>query len=112
VNITLPETVKVGPLRYQVNVEDDAFPDDTKTGMLCGQANHNDGVIRIMRGAPHRMFSTLWHEILHAVDDVAGTELTEDEVNRLAPVLASVLIDNGYVEEIAPHDLSKDQEVV
>jgi hemolysin activation/secretion protein len=47
------------------------------------------------------MFVTLWHEMLHAIDDVAGTGLSEDKINRLAPILAGVLIDNGYVRSDA-----------
>ena len=46
---------------------------------------------------PDMMFTTLWHEILHAINDFSGTDLSEDVVSRLAPALVMVLIDNGYV---------------
>jgi len=89
----LPEHVRVGPFRYAVQIEDRPFLADDNT-VLCRQADHNAGRIRVMRAAPDRMFVTLWHELLHAIDDVAGTGLDEDTVNRLAPVLAGVLRDN------------------
>lgn len=92
----VPDAVVVGPFRYEVRVEDTPFPDDTHQTMLCGQADHNGGMIRVLRATPDRMFVTFWHEVLHAIDDVAGTGLPEDVINRLAPVLAGVLIENGY----------------
>lgn len=93
----LPESVVVGPYRYTVRIEDTPFVDDQGTGVLCGQHNPNEGLIRVLRGSADRMFVTLWHEMLHAIDDVAGTELSEDEINRLAPVLVGALFANGYV---------------
>lgn len=97
VNIDIPETVSVGPYRYVVKIEEGPFIGDGNAS-LCGEANHNAGLIRVMQAVPERMFVTFWHEVLHAIDDVAGTELGEDAINRLAPILAGVLIDNGYVE--------------
>jgi hypothetical protein len=38
----MPERVRVGPFLYEVRVEDEAFEDETG-GLLCGQANHNNG---------------------------------------------------------------------
>lgn len=94
----LPERVKIGPYHYEVQIEDTPFVADDGQSVLCGEARHNDGRIRVLRGSPDRMFVTFWHEILHGCDDMAGTELTEDQVNRLAPVIAGVLLDNGFVE--------------
>lgn len=103
--IDLPDSVAIGPFRYRVQVEPEPFPDDRKASVLCGEADHNKGLIRVLQATPDRMFVTYWHEVLHGIDDVAGTELSEDQVNRLAPLLASVLLDNGYVERPAPPEV-------
>lgn len=97
-NLDLPDVIHVGPYRYAVEIEPAAFVGEDHT-TLCGSCSHNDGRIRIMRCHPHRMFVTFWHEVLHAINDVAATQLSEDTVERLAPVLVGVLIDNGYVDE-------------
>lgn len=96
--IRLPDTVRVGPHIYEVAVETEPFVSDDQRTILCGEANHDAGRIRVLRSLPTRMFVTFWHEVLHAVDDMAGTELSEDQVNRLAPILAGVLMDNGYAD--------------
>jgi hypothetical protein len=92
----MPKSVRVGPYTYEVSVELDAFLNDDKSGALCGEANHNDCRIRVMARNPDQMFVTLWHEILHAIDQMAETDLSEETVSRVAPILAMVLIDNGY----------------
>lgn len=93
----MPESVRVGPFVYEVAVEDKPFVGSDETTVLCGEADHNGGRIRVMKAAPRRMFVTLWHEVLHACDEVAGTGLSEDQGNRLAPIVAGVLIDNAGV---------------
>lgn len=40
------------------------------------------------------MFVTLWHEVLHAIDDLVGAGLGEEEVDRLASGIAQVLLQN------------------
>jgi hypothetical protein len=98
----MPETVRVGPFVYEVVTEPGPFLNDDNPGALCGEANHNDCRIRVMRRNPDQMFVTLWHEILHAADQLAETNLPEETVGRLAPIVAMVLLDNGYAVREAP----------
>ena len=93
----IPSEIHVGPHRYKVRVESEPFVSDDNQTVLCGEADHNQCLIRIMDRNPDMMFTTLWHEILHAINDFSGTDLSEDVVSRLAPALVMVLIDNGYV---------------
>ncbi len=91
----LPTSVKIGPYTYAVRVEPGAFPNDHNDRILCGESDHNACVIRVMERDPDQMVVTFWHEVLHAIDDLAGTELTEDVINRIAPLLVMVLRENA-----------------
>ncbi len=101
-NTDLPQSVTVGPYRYDVWVQVEPFVSDDKQTVLCGEADHNKGVIRVMEMSPDRKFVTFWHEILHAIDHVAETGLSEDTISRLAPILVTFLLDNGYVTRSDP----------
>lgn len=94
----LPETVKVGLYIYRV-VQHEQLRDDD--GTKCwGTIKYADGIINIETGhTPERTLVTLLHEVLHGLDDVAGLNLKEKQITRLAPVLASFLKDNGWLRE-------------
>lgn len=90
----LPDRVTVGPHVFRVVARDGAFIAEGGTDLLQGEINHLTGEIRLSVAYPERLFCTLWHEVLHACDDLAGAEISEEQVNRLANVIAMVLMDN------------------
>jgi hypothetical protein len=94
--VTIPKEVRIGPYLLEVRIVDEPFPADDKRSVLSGEIDHNACLIRLTSSSPDRMFATLWHEVLHGIDEMAGTDLSEDTIARLAPILAMVLIDNGY----------------
>lgn len=92
-----PSAVKIGPYRFVVEAHPRPFASEDERHVLSGEIDHSAGVIRLYRnGNPEREYTTFWHEVLHGIDDLAGTDLGEDTVNRLAPVLAQVLMENGF----------------
>jgi hypothetical protein len=94
----IPDKIQVGPCIYEVQLFDEPFLSDDRTTVLEGQHNPHDQLIKLWVRHPDAMYVTLWHEILHAIDQMAGTELSEETIHRLAPILVSVLLDNGIVE--------------
>lgn len=94
----LPDSIKIGPYRFSVEVKDDAFVSRDETTVLSGDICYHEGAIRLARGTPEFVFATFWHEVPHGADYVAGTKLSEEKVGRLADVLAAVLLDNGYAD--------------
>jgi hypothetical protein len=93
----IPNRFKVGPCEYEIIMEDDPFISDDKTTSLEGQHDPHTQTIRLWRRHPDATYVTFWHEILHAISEMAGTDLDEDIVHRLAPILVTVLLDNGII---------------
>ncbi len=102
----IPNTIKIGPYIYEIKIESEAFLSDDKVQILCGQCDLGGQTIRIIQQHPDQMYQTLWHEVLHGINDFMGTNLDEETVERLAHGLVMVLLDNGMVKrpEIASQD--------
>lgn len=94
----VPETLRIGPYTYKV-IEHDRLKDED--GTHCwGTIKYADGIINIETGhTPERTLTTLLHEVLHGLDDMADLGLKEKQVTRLAPVLALFLVENGWLKE-------------
>lgn len=70
----IPDTVKVGCFVFKV----EQTPKVAKDQALKGQCRHYDKVIRIdSEMQPCDKRETLWHEIIHAVDDFMSLGLSE-----------------------------------
>lgn len=83
--------VKVGHYTYRV-VHIVGLSDGRE---LAGQVDYTTQEIRLRPGlTPAHQRETLLHEVLHAIDDFMGIDLTEKQVGRLANGLAMVLADN------------------
>lgn len=90
----IPERVKVGPYWYDVEMVNRILHHD---GERSGEVDHEEQRISIVGNqAPSGRWAIFWHEVLHAVDEVANTALKEDAVTRLAEILSAVLLDNGF----------------
>lgn len=80
--------MRIGPLEVDI-VESDLVDD-------LGRADFEACRIVLKAGLPESLrYETLIHEVLHFVAWVAGVELGESKVTRLAPILAQVLSDNA-----------------
>lgn len=98
----MPESVKVGPFRYQLVVggpDWDVARIREKTTDLVGHCAHKSLVISTHPELVHdALCEVLVHEVLHACSNAIGQPLdTDDEekaVAGLAPVLLGVLREN------------------
>lgn len=87
----IPSEVKIGYQTYKV-VE---VPCVNKFEPRAGEIDYMNGIIRIDADmADDRKFETLWHEIIHGIDEFMAVDLTEEQVRRLGRGLAVVLTDN------------------
>lgn len=79
--------IKVGPYSYKVIVK--------KLRKKFGTCDFRTHEIFIdPNQSPDTKRDSLMHEILHAVDDLAGIKQREEEINRRSPILLMVLRDN------------------
>lgn len=88
----LPETVQVGPFRYDVLVVDDFIVQHN----LMGQQLQHKLVLRVATGmAQTQLTQTLLHELIHAASEAYNINLEEEQVNQLATVLLDTIQRNG-----------------
>lgn len=94
----IPKKVKLGGCMIEVK----ELTRDQMDGEVEGKFKHEDQQIQISSHMnDDRKEQIFTHEMLHAMTDFTGlaatmdTELEEDIVNRLAPVLHTFLKDNG-----------------
>lgn len=90
--MNIPESVKVGYKDYQVVKVDNL---DDGTNLLFGEVMYHDEVIKLANKYPeNQMKCTLIHELVHAVDDMLGIDLKEEQVIKLGAGLYQVIKDN------------------
>lgn len=93
----LPPHVRIGPYTYRVSRPEHCYNDDG-TQKLWGHIAHSpEQHITIWRDAPDdRAWDTLIHESLHAINDLATLELTEEQIARIATAFFAFLRDNSF----------------
>lgn len=85
--------IKIGPLEYPVLIIKDLEGDDGQK--LFGEFDQLGQVIRIREDAtPDHQYLTLWHEVLHGLDDEYALLLGEQTVATLAMAIVQLLQDN------------------
>jgi hypothetical protein len=90
--LNIPETVKVGYKDYQVVKVENL---DDGTNLLYGQVLHPYEIIKLAnKYSDNQMKCTLIHELVHAVDDLLGIDLKEEQVVKLGNGLYQVIKDN------------------
>jgi hypothetical protein len=86
-------TLKVGPVRYGTFTA--IGMRDANDAPIYGHCDHKGGRITVnLDYAPSHQRSTLFHEAIHAVDEVYGIGLTEDQTRLLEVGLLSLIDDN------------------
>ena len=91
----MPAQVRVGPLVYDVACDSLALlvAEHSHKQALLGQCDHKALAIMLSPDqAPLALKSTLLHEVLHAVINTAGFEITDEDEERLVSVLEAPLL--------------------
>lgn len=87
----LPDTVKILSHTYDLHVDVPGQWSDENVGWMCDKAQE----IRINGSMhPEAQLTTLFHEIVHALDAYGEQNMTESQVNYISAGLVSVLRDN------------------
>lgn len=87
--IPAPTEIQVGAVHYTIQLVDDLHRFDALRGEVC----HNRLIIRLeKRMIPIEKTATLWHEIIHAVDQIwLSHSMADSQVDALANGLHQVL---------------------
>jgi hypothetical protein len=96
--------IKVGYKDYRVESIENL---DDGAKLLYGRVFYDDGVIKVCnKYSIDQQRVTLLHEVIHAVDELHGIDLDEEQVVKLGKGLYQVLKDNPNIfEEISPVNL-------
>ncbi len=94
----LPETVRIGPYDYAVQLEEKVLGDQNQE--LYGHIIYGPQQIKIQSGlSAERTAAIFFHEVLHGIDELLSIGLSEKQVARLAPALLTFLRDNKLLRE-------------
>lgn len=93
---SMPKTIKIGPMKYQVEPFNGIDPDSG--GKLDGLQCYYDSKVLIRKGlklVPRQI--TLIHEILHCIFDNVAIDFNEENhkiISLISPALLELLKDN------------------
>lgn len=94
----LPETVRIGPYDYAVQVEDKPLGDRNEA--LYGHIIYGPQVVKIQGGlSMERTLAILLHEAIHGIDEYMRIGLSEKQTTRLATGMTAFLRDNHLLRE-------------
>ena len=87
----LPDTITIGPVDYQVRVDDPYFDTNDQLG-ACSNPAHALILLNLEHpAAEDELVDTIWHEILHAIDDIYRIPMSERRVVQLAEAITAVM---------------------
>jgi hypothetical protein len=97
----IPNKIKVGGHVYRI-LHKYKFTQEPK---LCGQADHDNGEIRLadldpsgVKRGVSRIEETFIHEVLHCINNIYNdNKLVEEDISRMSQGLYQVLADNKMV---------------
>ena len=92
----LPNSIRIGGMEYEVSEE---YRLNDGERMMAGQIRHMDSKICVCMESSHEYKClTLWHEIMHGIEEQAQLNLGEDReriIEAFARGVYQVLQDNG-----------------
>jgi hypothetical protein len=92
--MTIPETVKIGGLIFDVKFTEHLTRDSSCLGQHCGNLQE----IQIDSGLKQQMKeSSFLHEVLHGIDFVYGVGLSHEAVKQLEGGLYAFIKDNPAI---------------
>jgi hypothetical protein len=96
--VTFPTTVRIGCIEYSINlVAQPELDGEPKLGTI----DYRKLEIEIDEEMhPDVQIVTLWHEILHGIDDQHNLGLTDGKTDALAYGIVQVLRDNSWLRDI------------
>jgi len=88
------QSIRVGPVDYEVVLE--PLSEISHRGRSCTGYVSFDGLKIVMatKNPPARLFGIMWHEVVHAIDDLLHVGLEEKQVDQLGYGIMMVLRDN------------------
>lgn len=93
--VKIPREIKIGAYNYKVVYAPNLVYDHK----LLGQALAEKQLIRIEPDTtPQTKEVTLWHEIVHSINDVYGCELDENNIDRIAQGITAILKNDFNIE--------------
>ena len=101
---SFPKVVRVGPIDFRVE-QVDRLLDYNNKDSIAGDSDPLISRIRVEKGlSDQRKFTTLWHEILHALLEQTGNSSASDKLEEricdaLSNGIAQVLRDNPALRE-------------
>ena len=96
----IPNKVKIGSIIYDIDLVDCDNSEFSEL-KLFGSIDHIKNKITIVKSLnKQRTWQTLFHEVLHAIDFDYQTNLSEENLTRLANGFYQVLIDNNFLHNI------------
>jgi hypothetical protein len=92
----MTDTLRIGPIDYKIVEVQNLHSSDGKR--LFGEINYANCVLNLnvtlLGDDKARRLITMWHEVIHAIVEQAGSRLNEDKTNMLAHGIVSVLLNN------------------
>ena len=89
----LPEFIRVGFADYKVRRRSKNWMFENNATGLCDSLSLS--IDLVVEDIPEQsILETLWHEVSHAISDVADIDLTETQVRQSSPVWLQVIRDN------------------
>ena len=90
----LPSTITIGPVDYQVCVDDPYFDKNDQLGACSNPAYALILLNLADPAASKELVDTIWHEILHAIADIYRIPMSERRVVQLAQAITAVMQQN------------------
>jgi hypothetical protein len=96
----IPKVIKIGPYDYNITYPHHFEKHENCRGRVCYTSNTiqidpTDHEGRVEN--PYRVWQTLFHEVVHAACDLSQIEISEQETDRLATTLFTIMTDNDWL---------------
>lgn len=97
-----PASLNVLGREYLIEYKDKAFEVDVdEENTLWGQVDHKSGTIRVLKRPADAMFHTIFHEVLHAIEERLGLSFSDEPSERVHRELTTAVVDtllrNGWI---------------
>ncbi|MDF2805021.1 MAG: hypothetical protein K0S61_4926 [Anaerocolumna sp.] len=94
--MNIPESVKIGFKDYKINKVDGDVIDGT--AVCYGNIKFDDGIINIAnKYSTDQVNCTLFHEVIHGIDDNFDIGLSEEQTQKLGKGLYGFIKDNPLI---------------
>jgi hypothetical protein len=100
--LSFPNKVKIGPYYFEVDWSASDVRNPKSGQKLWGFIGYEKQQILIQDNLPRdRQLCVFFHEVLHGIDDLVHTKLTEPQITRLAPAIVAFLVENKLMADFS-----------